>query len=91
LAQAHVKFAAQKAAKDVASVAAAQATDTGPSLAQCPAPAGVDLPLQALVVPEASAPKFSRAKSSKQTKQVCVRVLRKTLTRQARVSLRVSK
>jgi hypothetical protein len=88
LAQAQVKFVDQKADEEAATAAAAQAIDTGPSVAQCPAPASVDLPPQAPVVPEAYAPKLSRAKSSKQTKQACSWVLHKTPTRQARVSLR---
>jgi hypothetical protein len=44
LAQAQVKFAEQKAAEDVALAAVAQAADTGPSVVQCPASAGGDLP-----------------------------------------------
>jgi hypothetical protein len=91
LAQAQVKFAEQKVAKDAVIAAVAQAADTGPSVVQCPASADGDLPPQALVVPETSAPKNSRAKSSKQLKQACVRTLHKTPARQARVSLRVSK
>jgi hypothetical protein len=91
LAQAQVKFAEQKAAEDTTLAAAAQAANTGPSVVQCPASAGVDLPPQGPAASETSAPKLSRAKPSKQPKKVCVRVLRKTLARQARVSLRVSK
>jgi hypothetical protein len=91
LAQAQVKFAEQKAAKDVALAAAAQAADTGPSVVQCPASASGDLPPQVLAASETSAPKISHAKPSKQPKQECIRMLRKTLARQARVSLRVSK
>jgi hypothetical protein len=90
LAQAQVKFAEQKAAEDAA-LAAAHAADTGPSVAQCLDSAGVDLPPQVPAALETSAPKLSRSKPSKQPKQVCVHTLRKTLARQARVSLRVSK
>jgi hypothetical protein len=91
LAQAQVKFAEQKAADDAALAAAAQVVVPRPSVVQCPAVAASELPPQTPSAPRTYAPKISRAKSSKQPKQVCIRTLRKTLARQARVSLRVSK
>jgi hypothetical protein len=91
LAQAHVKFAEQKAADEAALAAAAQVVEPGPSVVQCPTVAASVLLPQSPSAPGTSAPKISRAKSSKQPKQVCVRTLRKTPARQARVSLRVSK
>jgi hypothetical protein len=91
LAQAQVKFAEQKAAADAVLAATAQASEPGPSVVQCPAAAISDLPPQPSSAPRTSAPKISRAKSSKQPKQVCVRTLHKTPARQARVSLWVSK
>jgi hypothetical protein len=91
LAHAQVKFAEQKATADAALAAAAQASEPGSSVVQCPAVAASDLLPQSPSAPRTSAPKICRAKSSKQPKQVCVRTLRKTPARQARVSLRVSK
>jgi hypothetical protein len=91
LAQAQVKLAEQKAAADAALAEAAQPVDPGPSVVQSPVVAASLCPLQSLIEPRIPAPKISHAKSSKQPKQVCVRTLRKTLARQARVSLRVSK
>jgi hypothetical protein len=90
LAHAQVKFAEQKAADDAA-VAAAQASDAGPSVVQRPDADVVENPPQVSVPTEPSVPKLPRAKSSKKPKQVCVRNLRKTPARQARVSLKVSK
>jgi hypothetical protein len=77
LAQAQVKFNEQKAVEDAA-LAVAQASDTGPSVAQCTNAASVDLPPQVPTPPEPSVPKLPRAKTSKQLKQVCVWTLRKT-------------
>jgi hypothetical protein len=72
LAQAQVKFAEQKVAADAVLAATAQASKPGPSVVQCPAAAVSDLPPQPSSAPRTSAPKISRAKSSKQPKQVCV-------------------
>jgi hypothetical protein len=84
LAQAQVKFADQKAA-DAAAVSAAQAAEAGPSVVQCPDAAVME------ISPQATVPKPPRAKAPKKPRQVCVRNLRKTPARQARVSIKVSK
>jgi hypothetical protein len=84
LAQAQVKFAEQKAA-DAAAASVAQANEAGPSVVQCPATAVMENS------PQASVPKPPRAKVPKKPRQVCVRNLRKTPARQARVSIKVSK
>jgi hypothetical protein len=90
LAHAQVKFAEQKAADDAA-VAAVQASDARPSVVQRPDADVVEVPPQVSVSTESSVPKLPRTKSSKKPKQVCIRNLRKTPARQARVSLKVSK
>jgi hypothetical protein len=84
LAQAQVKFAAQKAA-DAVVAAAVQADEAGPSVVQCPVAAGMESS------PQAGIPKSSRAKAPKKPRQVCLRNLRKTPARQARVFSKVSK
>jgi hypothetical protein len=84
LAQAQVKFAAQKAADDAAA-AAVLADEAGPSVGQCSVAAGMESS------PQAGIPKSSRAKAPKKPRQVCLRNLRKTPARQARVFSKVSK
>jgi hypothetical protein len=98
LAQAQVTLAEQKAAADAALAEAAQGDDPGPSAVQSSDSVGVQAPvvvansspLQPPNIPPIPA-KPSRAKLPKLPKQVCIRSLRKTPARQARVSLRVSK
>jgi hypothetical protein len=91
LAQDQVKFAEQKAAEDAAAAADAQVATAGPSVPPSVASADLRPQPQVPVPPVEKCSKLLRSKSSKQPKQVSVRVLRKTPARQARVSLRVSK